>query len=71
VPGSLVWFPTARWILSGNRNFVRKYPVAIKRVVRAFLKATDLCAMQPSRTAQRLVDDKFTPSYDYALQTLN
>ena len=27
-------------ILSGNRNFVRKYPVATKRVMRAFLKAS-------------------------------
>ena len=58
-------------ILSGNRNFVRKYPVATKRVVRAFLKAADLCATQPARVAQQLVDGKFTPRYDYALQTLN
>ncbi len=58
-------------ILSGNRNFVRKYPVATKRVVRAFLKAADLCATQPAGVAQQLVDGKFTPRYDYALQTLN
>jgi NitT/TauT family transport system substrate-binding protein len=58
-------------ILSGNRNFVHNNPVATKRVVRAFLKAADLCATQPARVAQQLVDGKFTPSYDYALQTLN
>jgi NitT/TauT family transport system substrate-binding protein len=58
-------------ILSGNRNFVHKYPVATKRVVRAFLTAADLCATQPARAAQRLVDAKFTPRYDYALQTLD
>ena len=58
-------------ILSGNRNFVRNHPVATKRVVRAFLKAADLCATQPARVAQQLVDGKFTPRYDYALQTLN
>jgi NitT/TauT family transport system substrate-binding protein len=58
-------------ILSGNRSFVRLNPVATKRVVRAFLMATDLCASQPARVAQRLVDGKFTPRYDYALQTLN
>ena len=58
-------------ILSGNSNFVRKNPVATKRVVRAFLKGADLCATQPAHIAQRLVDAKFTPRYDYALQTLN
>ena len=31
-------------LLEGNREYVRKYPVATKRVVRAILKAADLCA---------------------------
>ena len=31
-------------MLAGNREFVRKYPVATKRVLRAILKAADLCA---------------------------
>ena len=50
---------------------MRKYPVATKRVVRAILKGADLCATQPARVAQRLVDGKFTARYDYALQTMN
>ena len=40
----------------GNREFVRDHPVATKRFLRAVLKATDLCAAEPERTAQRLVD---------------
>ena len=48
-----------------------KYPVATKRVVRAILKATDLCATDPDRAARRLVDGGFTKRYDYALQTLS
>jgi NitT/TauT family transport system substrate-binding protein len=56
-------------ILSGNSDFVRKYPIATKRVVRAFLKATELCATQPDRVAQRLVAGKFAPRFDYASQT--
>ena len=36
-------------MLAGNREFVRKNPVATKRVVRAMLKATDLCASEPKR----------------------
>jgi NitT/TauT family transport system substrate-binding protein len=57
-------------MLAGTKDFVRKYPVATKRVVRAILKATDLCASEPMRVAQRMVDGGFTPRYDHALQAL-
>jgi NitT/TauT family transport system substrate-binding protein len=56
--------------LMGNADFVRQYPVASKRVLRAFLKATDLCASDPGRAARIIVDGGFTDRYDYALQTL-
>ena len=55
----------------GQPDFVREHPVATKRVLRAMLKAADLCAAEPERVAQRLVDGGFTASYDYALQTLD
>ena len=58
-------------MLAGHREFVRKYPVATKRVVRAILKAVDLCATEPVRAARLLVDGGFTERYDYALQTLS
>jgi len=58
-------------MLAGNREFVRKYPVATKAVLRAILKAADLCVREPARAAQRLVDGGYTARYDYALQTLN
>jgi NitT/TauT family transport system substrate-binding protein len=58
-------------MLAGNREFVGKHPVATKRVLRAILKATDLCAAAPERVARRIVDRGFTERYDYALQTLN
>jgi NitT/TauT family transport system substrate-binding protein len=57
-------------MLAANREFVRKRPVATKRVLRAILKAADLCATDPPRAARQLVDGKFTERYDYALQTL-
>ncbi len=57
-------------MLAGHREFVQRYPVATKRVLRAILKAADLCASQPEVAAQRLVDGGFAPRYDYALQTL-
>jgi NitT/TauT family transport system substrate-binding protein len=57
-------------IVTGSREFVRKHPVATKRALRAILKATDVCALEPARAAQLLVDRGFTPRYDYALQTM-
>jgi NitT/TauT family transport system substrate-binding protein len=57
-------------LLVGNREFVREHPVATKRVMRAVLKATDICATEPERAAQRLVDGGFTDRYEYAFQTL-
>jgi len=57
-------------MVAANRDFVRAHPVASKRALRALLKATDLCALDPTRTAQRVVDLGYTPHYDYARQTL-
>ena len=57
-------------MLAAHRDFVRRYPVATKRVLRAIIKATDLCGTEPERVAQRIVDGGFTARYDYALQTL-
>jgi len=57
--------------LAGNREFIARYPVATKRVIRAVLKAADLCASEPERVARRLVAGGFVQRYDYALQTLN
>jgi NitT/TauT family transport system substrate-binding protein len=56
--------------VSGNREFVRTHPVATKRALRALLKATDICALEPERAAQLLVEKGFTSRYDYALQTM-
>src|SRR5262249_34440803 len=58
-------------MLIAGKEFVRKYPVATKRVLRAILKATDFCASNPAAVARQLVDGGFTGNYDYALQTLN
>jgi NitT/TauT family transport system substrate-binding protein len=57
-------------MLAGNREFVRAHPVATKRVLRAVLKAADLCAAEPARAARRLVDGGVTPRLDFALQTM-
>jgi NitT/TauT family transport system substrate-binding protein len=57
-------------LLYGNRDYIRKYPVATKRVLRAVLKAADLCAAQPERVARQLVDDGHTEPYDRVLEVI-
>ncbi|HEY4860407.1 MAG TPA: ABC transporter substrate-binding protein [Xanthobacteraceae bacterium] len=57
-------------MLAAHRDYVRAHPVATKRVLRAVIKATDLCVTQPEQVAQRIVDGGFTARYDFALQSL-
>lgn len=55
-------------MLTGNKEFVRNHPIATKRVLRAILKATDLCALDPVWAAQFVVGRGWTENYDHALQ---
>ncbi|HEV8343320.1 MAG TPA: ABC transporter substrate-binding protein [Candidatus Binatia bacterium] len=57
-------------VAAGNREFVRKNPVATKRALRAILKGADISAREPERVARFLVDKGYTENYEYALQTL-
>ncbi len=57
-------------MVTANREFVRKHPVATKRALRAVMRATDFCALDPARAARFLVDKGHTPRYEYALQAL-
>ena len=53
-----------------HREFVRTHPVAIKRALRAILKAAAICSLEPERVAQFLVDGGYTKTYAYALETM-
>jgi len=57
-------------VLAGNTDFIRKNPVATKRVLRAILKAADFCASDPVGAARRIVDGGFTDRYDRAVEML-
>jgi NitT/TauT family transport system substrate-binding protein len=57
-------------MLIGNKDYVRRYPTATKRVLRAVLKAADLCATDPPQAARQLVERGFTDRHDYAVQTI-
>jgi NitT/TauT family transport system substrate-binding protein len=54
--------------IAGNRDFVSQNPVATKRTVRAMLKATDLCALEPELAARAVVENGFPTDYETALQ---
>jgi len=58
-------------MVTGNKDFVQKNPIATKRAVRAILKATDMCAADPERAAQFMVDSGRAPRLDYARQTMH
>jgi len=57
-------------MMAGNREFVRKHPVATKRALRAILKSADICALEPDRVARFIVEKGFAKDYDYTLQTV-
>ena len=57
-------------LLTANREFVRKHPVATKRAMRAILKGGEICAAEPERVARFIVDKGYATNYEYSLQTL-
>jgi NitT/TauT family transport system substrate-binding protein len=57
-------------MITANTEFVRKHPVATKRAMRAILKADGVCALEPARVAQVMVDRRYTTNLDLAVRTL-
>jgi NitT/TauT family transport system substrate-binding protein len=53
-----------------NREFVRKHPAATKRALRAFLKAANVCALEPQRAVKLRADKGYAVGSEYALQTI-
>jgi NitT/TauT family transport system substrate-binding protein len=54
-------------MVAGSTEYVKKYPQATKRVLRAILRSADFCASDPEAAARQLVDRGFVSSYDLAL----
>jgi NitT/TauT family transport system substrate-binding protein len=57
-------------MLTGNREFVRKNPVATKRAMRAVLKSADICAVVPEKVAKSIVAKGLAKNYDYAVAAI-
>lgn len=56
-------------VLTGNREFIRRNPVATKRAMRAILKGANLCA-NPEPVAKHLVSRGFYKNHTMTLQML-
>jgi NitT/TauT family transport system substrate-binding protein len=54
-------------IVVGNREFVRRHPVATKRAVRAIMKATNFCAAEPERAARLLANKGYRYDFERAI----
>jgi NitT/TauT family transport system substrate-binding protein len=57
-------------MLAANREYAARYPGATKRVIRAILKAADLCAGEPELAARLIVEGGFTERYEFALEAV-
>ena len=53
-----------------HREFVRAYPVATKRALRAFLKVADICSQDPERAARVMADKGVEPRYEIGLEVI-
>jgi NitT/TauT family transport system substrate-binding protein len=57
-------------MVGANREYVRRHPIATKHVLRAILKATQVCASEPELAAGYLRDHGHEPRYDIGLEAL-
>ncbi len=57
-------------LLGARREYAQQHPVATRRILRALLKANDLCAREPQRMARQLAERGRGVRYEHALQML-
>ena len=57
-------------MVAANREFVQRNPVATKRVLRAILKAADMCANDPLGVARFLSDKLYEPRFQIGLEVM-
>ena len=53
-------------LVTGNKDFIRRYPAATKRVVRSYIKAAEHCAEEPEAVADFMVSEGHMPNREYA-----
>jgi NitT/TauT family transport system substrate-binding protein len=58
-------------VLGAHNDYLRKYPIATKAVVRALLRAADICAADPVRVARGVVERGGSEDFDATLATMH
>jgi len=57
-------------MVAANRDYAQRYPIATKRVLRAILKATDICSAEPAIAARYLADHGYERRYAIGLEVM-
>jgi NitT/TauT family transport system substrate-binding protein len=57
-------------MVAANRDYAQRYPIATKRVLRAILKAADICSSSPERAARYLSDHGYERRYGIGLEVM-
>jgi NitT/TauT family transport system substrate-binding protein len=57
-------------MLVARAEYVERYPVASKRVLRAVLKGADACVSNPEAVARMLIDGRHADNYEYVARML-
>ena len=57
-------------MIAANREFTQRNPIAAKRVLRAILKAADMCANDPQGVARFLSDKLYEPRFQIGLEVM-
>ena len=57
-------------ILVARSDYIERYPIATKRVLRALLKGADACVSDPELIARQLVDEGRANNYEYAVRMI-
>lgn len=57
-------------VVAANREFAQRNPIATKRVLRAILRAADICAAEPQRAARYLSDKLYEPRFQIGLEVM-
>jgi NitT/TauT family transport system substrate-binding protein len=58
-------------LVAANREFLERNPVATKRVLRAIVKAADVCASDPQGVARFLVAKQYETRYPIGLEVMS
>jgi NitT/TauT family transport system substrate-binding protein len=58
-------------VLGAHNDFIRKYPIAAKRALRAMLKAADVCSQSPEKAARFLGAKGYEKRYDIAYEVIS